>query len=217
MSGSDMRKSKEPVRGGRNSGGSSKGAGSKVEGSSEVGMRLWSGSVTGTGHVEGGGSIAPARMVSAPGMDRLLHNPEDPVVPRRPPKVPTGLSVPSEESSFAAVGMTPERGSFPAPSRTQVRVDPRAISNPTETELSNTFEVTRGDTPRDSLDGGMTWDPPSDDMRRPFPKHPPLVGPGVGGPGLPETDRSMTEKREKRIERRERERREEDERDRVAR
>ena len=73
-------------------------AGSRVESSSGVGMRLWSCSVTGTGHVDGDGSIAPARMASAPGMDRLLHNPEDPVVPRGPPTVPTGLSVPSAES-----------------------------------------------------------------------------------------------------------------------
>ena len=106
-------------------------------------MRLRSGSVTGTGHFEGGGSIAPARMASAPGMDRLLHNPEDPVVPRGPPTVSTGFSVPSAESSFAAVGVTPERGLLPAPLRTQVVVDPRAISNPTETGLSDTFDVTR--------------------------------------------------------------------------
>ena len=100
MSGSDMGKSKKPVRGGRNNSGISKGASSRIESSSQVGMRLRSGSVTGTAHVEGGGSIAPARMASAPGMDRLLHNPEDPVVPRGPPAVPTGLCVPSAESSF---------------------------------------------------------------------------------------------------------------------
>ena len=166
MSGSDLGKSKEPVRMGRNSGISSKGAGSRVEGSSEVGMRLRSGSFTETGHVEGGGSISPARMASAPGMDRLLHNPEDPVVPRGPPTVPTGLTVPSAESSFAAVRVTPDKGPLPATSRTRVVVDPRAISNPTVTGLSNTFDVTRGDTPRDSLGGGITWDPLTDDMRR---------------------------------------------------
>ena len=155
----------------------------------------------------------PARMASAPGMEY----PEDPVAPRGPPTVPKGLSVPSVESSFGAVGVTPEKGSLPATSRTRVVVDPRAISNPTKTGMSDTFNVTHEDTPRDSLGGGMTWDPPSDDMRRPPPKHPPLVSPGGGEPGLPGSDRSETEKRETRIERRERERREEDERDRVAR
>ena len=46
MSGSDMGKSKEPVRWERNSGGSFNGACGRVENSSEVGMRLRSGSVT---------------------------------------------------------------------------------------------------------------------------------------------------------------------------
>ena len=63
----------------------------------------------------------------------------------------------------------------------------------------------------------MTLDPLSDDIRRLPPKHPPLVSPGIGGPGPPGTDRSVTEKRETRIERRERERREEDKTDRVTR
>ena len=67
MSGSDMGKSKEPVRGGRNSGGSSKGlergdgdgvglgkkAGNRVEGASGAGGRQWCSSATG-GERDGG-------------------------------------------------------------------------------------------------------------------------------------------------------------------
>ena len=81
-------------------------------------------------------------------------------------------------------------------------VDPRSTSYPTEREMSYTFDVIRGDTPRDSLGGGMTSDPPSDDMRRLPPKHTPLVGHGGGGPGPPRTDRLMTERRKTCIERR---------------
>ena len=84
MSGSDMRKFKEPVRGGKTAVAFPRGCAALVEGSSEVGMRLRNGSVTGTGHVEGGESIAQATMTSAPGMDRLMHNSENPVVLFRP-------------------------------------------------------------------------------------------------------------------------------------
>ena len=64
-------------------------------------------------------------------------------------------------------------------------VDPKSTSIPTEKKMSDTFDVTRGDTPRESLGGGFTWDPLSDDLRRPPPKHPPSVGLGGGGPGPP--------------------------------
>ena len=97
----------------------SKLAGGKIESSSKVGMRLRSGSVTEIGPVESGVSLGLNRMASAPGMDRLLHGLEDPVVPRAPPTVPTKVSAPSAESSFAAFSGTPERGSLSAPSRTQ--------------------------------------------------------------------------------------------------
>ena len=165
MSGNDMGKSKVPVRGKRNSNGSFKGTGGKVESLSEIGMRLWSGSVTGTGNVESGRLIAPERMTSAAGMDRILHNPDNPVVSRVPPVVPTGLSVPSAESSFAAVEVTHENKTS-VPSRMQLVVDTRSISTTTKGKMSDTFYVTCCDTPRDSLCGGMTWDPPSDDIRR---------------------------------------------------
>lgn len=82
MSESYMKKSKEPVQAGKDNGGSSKVAGGRVEGSSGVCMKLRSCSVTGTGYVEGGGSLVPTRITSATGMDSLLHGPEDPVIAR---------------------------------------------------------------------------------------------------------------------------------------
>ena len=54
-------------------------------------------------------------------------------------------------------------------------VDLRSTSIPSERGMSDTFDVTRGDTPRDSLGGGLTWDSLSDDLHPPPPKHPPSV------------------------------------------
>ena len=51
-------------------------AGGRVDGLSGVGIRLWSGYVTGTGNVKGSGSLAPTRMASTSKVDhRLLNGP----------------------------------------------------------------------------------------------------------------------------------------------
>ena len=147
-------------------------------------------------------------MESAPGINRLLHYPEDPMVTHVPPRFSTGVSAPSTKSSFAAGGGTSEKGSLTAPSRTLMVVDSGSTPNPIKGVTSNTINVTRGDTTTNSLEGEMTWDLPSDHMRRQPPKYPPVVGPGGCKLGPQGTNGSMTEKKKTRTERRERERRE---------
>ena len=108
MFGSDMKKSMKLVRSGGDSNGSSKVKGGKVKSLSMVGMRLQS-SCDWNRARQSCKLLTPSRKASAPKVDRLLHCPENLVNAHGTTTVAAIVSVPSEKSSLAAIGETPEK------------------------------------------------------------------------------------------------------------